>query len=451
MEFSAAIVVAGRNRPKAANNLISKPKGFDLNAMDERKIDRSTKNHWQRFVVGGVTLVTPFFASGLSAQLLNGPAGPVNAPSVQPEQQLFRLPPVQDEATDTPAAESSEFTLAPNVAPVDEMAALNDFPTADEASEPDPTTENRLEEQSERDVNDAPPASFPVVSAAICQRAEQLIERGVTLADRGALYAGRAEVVQALRIIARAMDAEVQSDRFSQAMTDGFNALEEAKDFSTSAMEPTARPNLDYLVRSHRTPVFHDVTAKSTIQALQAYHAYAAEKLSIACGKNPTSSKAMFTLAKIDMLIAGDHDSELSGPRTMTFFQVALSADSNNSSAANELGVRFAKFGQYNDAKKALTHCVELEPTNAIAWQNLAKVHHFLGETELARAAMREMELAKSMERKSPSRQRLSINWVSPKQFSRGTPQEFVRPEKPSVARRMINTLGNGKKAIRRK
>lgn len=431
--------------------------------MDERKFEKSTNKRWKCLFVGGVTLASPFFAGSLPAQTLNGPAQPTATSHDDLTSSLFRLPAVENgiiESTGTSSPHEAPPSVVasdakPKVTPVEEMTALSDFPFADEARKVlppfAPPVEGNREPLSESGAA-SPRASFPVVSSAISQRADQQIEQGVSLADRGALFAGRAKVIQALRIIARAMDAETQTDQFTEALTDGFNALEEAKDFSTSEMKPTSRPNLEYIIRSHRSPVFQHASAKSTIHALQAYHAYAADKLSVACGKNRTSSKAMFTLAKIDMLIAGDQDSELSGPRTMTFFQVALSADPKNSSAANELGVRFAKFGQYQDAKNALSHCVELEPTNVIAWQNLAKVHQFLGETELADAAIHEMNLAKSLKKDRPSSQQLSIQWVSPQEFSRGNPQRNLQPtEKPSLARRMFNSLGNGKKARNRK
>ncbi|MCA9213911.1 MAG: hypothetical protein KDB27_12655, partial [Planctomycetales bacterium] len=152
--------------------------------------------------------------------------------------------------------------------------------------------------------------------------------------------------------------------------------------------------------------------------ALQMYHAYAEEQLAAACGYESTASEILVGLAKLQPLLVSQ-DSEVSSlalPRSMSLFQTALLVDSKNYLAANELGVLFAKYGQLSDARDIFTHCVEIDPTQAVAWKNLASVHDKLGEKHLAQAAMDEFQMASN--RQQSANANPPVVWVDPSTFS---------------------------------
>ena len=267
---------------------------------------------------------------------------------------------------------------------------------------------------------------IPKLSAAANERAGLLISDGIKMAERGGYYSARLNFIKALRLVTRSLDAESNSQFFSKSLASGMRALEEAEEFSPSGSNLEGTIDVQRIVLSHQTPVLKNRLDVNTMQALQAYHGYAELQLSRACGKERVASQAIFCLARIQPLLASSDgsNSELVAPRSMIMYQVALSADSNNSLAANELGVLFAKFGQLRDAKSALTHCVTVNPSLVSAWQNLAKVHQRLGETQLAQAAQLEAEnIGKARVR---PREKIRVDWVDNQSFSKGSERGAV-------------------------
>lgn len=233
--------------------------------------------------------------------------------------------------------------------------------------------------------------------AALSEQCGSLLGHARSLAQRGALYSARADVVQSERLITQAMDAMAGSAEHSQAMSAANIAMEEADDFLLRAGDATGEINVQQIADAHRTPILRDGrgVGMSPLAALQAYYAYAQKQLLKASGGLPIASEAFYWHGKIcSTLVDGASGNTTShNARAMVFHQAALEVNPNHYLAANELGVLMARFGQLEEAKKMLVHSVRVQP-HVDGWHNLAVVHSRLGEAELAKQAEYERSLA---------------------------------------------------------
>ena len=281
--------------------------------------------------------------------------------------------------------------------------------------------------------------------ANVAERANELARHGMSLAGRGAYYSARSEFIQALRMIAQALDQESPGAEHGQKLAAGLRALDEAKDFVPPGSQLEADLDLASVVAAHQTPVLKqaDLTQLSTIAALQDYYSYAQEQLAAAGGHEPAASLALFGLGKIHLLLAGQTTatSRLEQPKAMVFHRAALSVDPANFRAANELGVLLAKCGQLEAAKQVLLQSALASPQPE-AWHNLAVVHERLGETAQAQQARREWQMLASgaAARLAPASD-ATVQWLDPKQFasvSAGQEQGVQPPNGPPVQPRPV-------------
>jgi hypothetical protein len=266
----------------------------------------------------------------------------------------------------------------------------------------------------------------PRITAAVERHAVQLLRQSIALADRGAYYSARAQLIATMRLVVQALDAETATNQYSTALACGLRALEEAADFAPAGAQLEADLDVSQIVATHSTPVLREDPDRhgSTLAALQEYHAFAEEQLALACGQEQVASEALMVLAKIQpRLVAHDRESATTaGPRAMSLYQAALMVNPDNYLAANELAVLFASFGQLEDARDVLAHCVRVAPDQPTMWRNLAEIHHRLGEHDLSRAALEECRLASQpgpVASGSPARP--TVEWVEPSVFSNGS------------------------------
>ena len=259
---------------------------------------------------------------------------------------------------------------------------------------------------------------------AVEERATSHIRRGMELGQRGALYSARAEFIQALQVISGALDGHQNTRAHSQSLAAGLQAMDESKDFIARGASLEADLDLKLLIDSHRTPVLHNINLENltTLSALQRYYTYAQEQLAAAVAKQPSGSAALYALGRLQTLPAGNAatDWTTTAPRAVVFYQAALTVNSDNILAANELGVLLARFGRYRDAKDALLHGAMSSPQPA-AWHNLAVIHRKLGETQLAERAEQESKLAAQAAREPAATGPHSVRWVDPETFARDT------------------------------
>jgi hypothetical protein len=140
----------------------------------------------------------------------------------------------------------------------------------------------------------------------------------------------------------------------------------------------------------------------------------------------------------------GSDDQTAATAKAMVYYQAAMMVEPRNFLAANELGVLWARVGQWQDARQVLQHGVTVQPNPAL-WRNLAAVHRRLGEEQLARLAENEWRLAVQQERATGSVAGLDdgngfLRWVLPQNFSQSlgadtaVPQTRPSPEMPSPA-----------------
>lgn len=309
------------------------------------------------------------------------------------------------------------------IAPASTASAPASESAAQQTSVPPPAAPapTRLPQDVAAVAQQRPPAPLDLAALApVAQQAQLRVDEAFRYARRGALYAARAELIQSLRMIAQAVDTLERSDRRSQALADGFQAMKEAEDFYVSSGTLEHDLDVEGIVLAHRTPVLKGQTLAgvSSLAALQQYYAYAQQQLSIAAAGTPAGSRALYGLGKVHMTLARESTDDRSHetPKAMAFFQSAMQADARNYLAANELGVLLAQFGQLAEAKRVLIHSVSVQ-SHVEGWQNLAVVHNRLGEHDLARKASYERELILARSAGKP-RSDEPVIWVGPQEFN---------------------------------
>lgn len=334
-----------------------------------------------------------------------GPAAPHENPIAEPEQDAASQP------VSRPAAATSAGPKPP-LAP---------------AADPEPAEQRR-------------PEIANGALQAVAAKAEQRARGAFVLAGRGAVYSARAELVDTLRMVAEALDAQSAMTQRSDALAAGLNALKEVDDFTPRGGQPERRVDLRHVISGHRTDVLKDADHESltSLLAAQAYYTYAQEKLAVAGGRLPAASLALFGLGKLQMAQpARGADPETSTiAKAMVFQQAALLVESRNFLAANELGVLLARVGQWNDARRVLRHGVATFP-QAELWKNLATVHGQLGEMQLAQLAHREAERAAMQTRGWQASHELDngggfVRWVTPQRFAQSVGQDTAIPRSPT-------------------
>jgi tetratricopeptide (TPR) repeat protein len=267
------------------------------------------------------------------------------------------------------------------------------------------------------------PAGQPV--ASVGQQVVLMNQKALRLAERGALYSARAELLEALRMVAQSRDARSGGTACVSALDAALTALEESNDFSSPWGARQASLPLADIIRPHKTPVLKriDTSQLSGLAASQHYLAYAQQQLALAAGPSPIAAESFYLLGKVHAHLAGESAGAPAAhtPCAMVFHQAALAADPQHSQAANELGVLLARFGELTAARKMLLTSVRSSPT-ASAWHNLATVHERLGEFDLAKRARYEAELIGG---KSPrQRSGQTVEWIDAAAFAAQSPPE---------------------------
>jgi len=276
-------------------------------------------------------------------------------------------------------------------------------------------------------------ANSPAMQA-VAEQAMLISDQALVMAQRGLLYSARAELIKSLQLIAQALDAQEGSAVHAAALAAGLAALEEAGDFAIAASRPGEATSIAATASGHRTPVVKNTSTAmiSPVVAQQEYFAFAQSHLAIAAGGVPAASQALYRLGRLHSGLAttSSDPQALHAPRAMVFHQAALTADSTNYLAANELGVLLARFGQLPDARRLLLQSVTTHP-HVEGWHNLAVVHRRLGEADLAKRAEHERELVAKKADASPAGKTSDpVRWVDAKTFAASRGAATPWPEK---------------------
>jgi hypothetical protein len=270
--------------------------------------------------------------------------------------------------------------------------------------------------------------------ATVSLRAREHIRYGFDLSERGAVYLARETLVQALRLVAEALDADDQTEAHCVALDAGLKALREADDFAPASEQGAAGVDLRLVSAAHRTPVLknQDVSRMTPLAALQSYHAYALEQLTWAGGHEPLASMALYGLARIEA-VEKDSRHTMGGPKAIALYQAALAVDPQNAQAANELGVLYARYGQLQRAKALFLQSVSIQAQPG-SCRNLSLVCQQLGEEENAKAAWSQHE---SLLATPDDRQRYQtgslMRWVDPETLAQSAPADSDVMTSPSA------------------
>ncbi len=261
------------------------------------------------------------------------------------------------------------------------------------------------------------------IPAPILENARKHLEYGASLARRGATYTARKEFIQVLYMISQAADAIGNTNVLSDKLMKGLAAIEEADDFGNVGLVNDNGVDVTRIVAVHRSQVIgREGATMSPIDALQRYFAYARENISVACVHQPLASEALYSLGKLYSIEQQTQaiSDKLEGPKAIAFHEMAILVDPENYRSSNELGVLLARYGQLQQAKKALLQSVSVRP-NVQVWKNLASVHRNLGERELEQLALKEAALThqKMLANQSVEGETGDdgLTWVGPKSF----------------------------------
>ncbi len=274
----------------------------------------------------------------------------------------------------------------------------------------------------------------------IARQADRHTLHGFELADRGAIFAARAEFIKALRLVAQGLDAEYRTDKHSRALSAGLTALEEAGDFVPDTHRLEASVDIHSIIGSHVTPVLKNANRNqlSPLLCMQCYLSFAQEQLAAAVGKEIAGSMALCALGKVYSTLALQRNSaaQAAEPKAVTCYQAALLVYPGNFMAANELGVLHARYGNYAAARAALEHSVRIHP-HAAGWRNLAVVYRQLGHPQLAAQAARQAEdISRRQFAQQASRLQSGgvVQWVEPERFAQTARDVPVATPLPAMA-----------------
>ena len=255
---------------------------------------------------------------------------------------------------------------------------------------------------------------------ATAHRVEVRLRKAESLMARGACFAARAEVLQALKTITQALDEREGTRRHGDALAFALRAFQEAGDLTPRGAGLASPVNLELTIRSHRTPVLwnENVNRLTPVAAQQRYMAYAQEQLAEACRGDMSAAETLYVLARINTVLENEKPEStlLCLPQAMVMFRVALELDPRHGRAANELGVLLAECGRFAEARDVLLHSVSLTPTPE-TWHNLSVVHARLGNAELAQRAQQESMAAVPPQGTPSDTAAQPVRWVDPETF----------------------------------
>jgi len=280
--------------------------------------------------------------------------------------------------------------------------------------------------------------------STVAQQAQQISDRGLAMAQRGMLFAGRAELTKALQLIAQALDVQTGANTHAAALASGLTALKEAGDFAAQG-QGLGAIDVAKVAHAHQTPLLKGQAAAnlSPVVAQQQYYGFAQSQLVAATGRQPVASQVLYRLGRLQTALAA-HDAApqaLHGPQAIVFQQAALATDGGNYLAANELGVLLARYGQLATARDLLARSVSIHP-QVESWHNLSVVHRRLGEVELARQADRERELLAQKSGGSANRAGDLVRWVDTRAFASSGGGDTPWPEATAVKSAAATTSG---------
>jgi len=240
---------------------------------------------------------------------------------------------------------------------------------------------------------------IPGVITQLPPHVEQRLNYAFDLAQRGATYSAANEFQAVLGLCTLEIDARSGSTEHREALRQGLLALDEADQFSGDQLDWRDSADVRRLAANHSTPVLHGQNQPvDAIRAVQAYYAFAEDRLTYACAGLPGASLAYYGLART-ITVPGTRVAHSAG-KAVLYHRVALQITPQNVLAANELAVLLAQHGQLDDAEKMLQHSVSVQPTTD-AYRSLAAVYSREGNVQASKNAAAAGEALAAREREA--------------------------------------------------
>ena len=260
-------------------------------------------------------------------------------------------------------------------------------------------------------------------------RTMSMLRDATKLADRGALCAARLQFMRVLRITCQTLDTKLGQPVHARALANGMKALEEAEDFALTDDNPEADIHLIGYIQGHRTPVLKDADPNqiTALMAMQRYYKYAYQQLALAGNNERVASEGLFALGRIEAMLAEEDVAVRGGgPKALALYHSALTVNSRNGRAANELGVILAKRGRARDALYVLNQAAAVRPTQDVL-NNLAIVHSQLSDPVGAKRISQQAEQLAAADGNSGDKG--NILWVTPQEFAAISEGDSIRPK----------------------
>jgi tetratricopeptide (TPR) repeat protein len=366
-----------------------------------------------RFVLSGIEPLEAAGAPRVPGDLVRKGKTPFVTPEIAPAEPPAALQPAPDEVAVEPAPTPA---TKPESEPVAEPHAMPIARGDDERTAP---------LQQGVPFAKTPPRT-PEVTAAVA-RASAKVRHGFELAERGALYAARADFADALKFVAQAYDAQQTERSYGKALAAGLAALKESADFirQSQSLQDVSIANI---VLPHSTPVLKDadLSTLTLADAAQCYYTYAQEQLSAATAGEMCGSMALYGMGRVAVVVGRSSGQQIEHiGQAVALFRAALIAEPRNFRAANELGVLLAENGQLELARDMLIRSVSVTP-QVTTWRNLAVVHKRTGQQNLAQHAEAQ---AMAMQRAGHGvKNEPAVEWVDPATFASTKPATDNHP-----------------------
>ena len=306
------------------------------------------------------------------------------------------------------------------------------------------TEQERLLTLALRDSTSA--ATGVLTDSRVNELAKSKIQHAYAMASRGGMYVARKELIEVLRMISQAKDAQHGTPERSVALAAGLRALREAEDFEPRGAQLEAEMDIKVLCASHRTPVAKQEENAKLLPRLMMdrYLRYAQLQLALSVAGEPAGSMALHALGKLSSQLGRVEPEQhrLANRQAVAYQQASLLAHNQNYLAAHELAVLLATSGHYAESQQLLLQVASRAP-NAVVYRNLARVQQQLGQPTRALANREHARQLASQGATGTD----NVQWVSPEQFAQST---FQTPRYASAQRTVtgqVVTPGTGRPA----
>lgn len=265
--------------------------------------------------------------------------------------------------------------------------------------------------------------SYTASTKDLSRRLEGEVQAGFELGKSGAVYAARAKFVEVLRKIALAKDAAEGSTRHATALAEGLRKLDEADDFIPKGDALEAELDVAAIANSHGVRLVGEAGPTAPHEALAQYSQHSAVCLAESVADEPAGSMALYGLGKSYARLEAQGGDTTAGRKSLVMYRAAIDAHPENFLAANELGVRLAQGGRYEQASVVLRTAASQPGAIATVHANLAAIEERLGRDQAAANAKQESQLLAQRERLAGEvSRRHGVEWVGPEAFRQAAP-----------------------------